>query len=192
MLDKNQLNEKKKIIRSEISRRNNELDKAYTDMADEKIKDYILNSKEYINSNIIFCFVSSKNEVNTIPIIEDALRKGKKIGVPRCIGKGTMEVYNINSLDDLEVGKYNILEPREYCPRMEPDELQMTIVPCVTCNYKGHRLGHGGGYYDRYLKNLKAKKVIICRDKITYDHIPLDEHDIQMNILITEKGIFEI
>lgn len=192
MPNNHELNERKKLIRSKIAQRNKELNKSYTDIADRNIKEFIVNSEEYRKSNIIFCFVSSKNEVNTIPIIEDALGKGKKVGVPRCIGKGIMEVYNINSLNDLEVGKYNILEPKEYCNRVDPDEIQMAIIPCVTCNYKGHRLGHGGGYYDRYLKNLSAKMVIICRDKITYEEIPLDEHDININILITEKGIFRI
>ena len=80
------------------------------------------------------------------------------MGVPKCISKGIMEVYKIRSFDDLEPGKYGILEPKEGCEKISPKAIHLALIPCLSCSMKGERLGYGGGYYDRYLQQITGTR----------------------------------
>ena len=65
-------------------------------------------------------------------------------------------------------------------------------VPCVTCNKKGDRLGYGGGFYDRYLSRTDVRRVILCREKIMVSEIPVEEHDLRMEVVVSEEGMIFI
>lgn len=176
----------KKKVRKACEKNLLELTKEYKFAADNEIEKKILSMSEYKNANIIFCYISTENEVNTIGIIENALSTGKCVGVPRCISKGIMMVYSIKNLGQLKKGKFGIMEPDESCELIDKHDIEFGIIPCVSCDLKGHRLGHGGGYYDRYLKNSNMIKTVICRKKTMYRQIPVGEHDVVMDFVITE------
>jgi len=181
------IKEEKKQLRNEVMKRIGELSKEYILEADRKIHKKITNLKEYKEANTIFCFVNTENEINTRDIIENALKCGKRVGVPKCIGKGIMEVYEIKGYSSLNNGKYGILEPKVGCPLIKPEEIDLAIIPCVSCDREGYRLGYGGGFYDRYLANANFSTVVICREKILCDYIPRDDYDIKIDIVITDK-----
>ncbi|MEW8994152.1 5-formyltetrahydrofolate cyclo-ligase [Clostridium sp.] len=181
------IKEEKKKLRNEVMKRIAELSKEYTLEADKKIYKKVINLKEYKEANTIFCFVSTEDEINTRNIIESALESGKRVGVPRCIGKGIMEVCEIKGYTSLKDGKYGILEPKEECPLIGSEEIDFAIIPCVSCSEEGYRLGYGGGYYDRYLEHATFTTAVICREKIICDYIPRDEHDIKIHRVITDK-----
>ena len=61
--------------------------------------------------------------------------------------------------------------------RIQPEEIDLAVIPCCTCSQTGRRLGYGGGYYDRYLGRVAGVKAVICRDRIMRDDIPVEEHD---------------
>lgn len=84
---------------------------------------------EYRQAQRIFCFVGTQAEIDTAPIIEDALSKGKIVGVPRCVDKGIMNVCRIESLKGLEMGQYGILEPGEEAAILLPEEIDFAVVP---------------------------------------------------------------
>lgn len=150
---------------------------------------HILNSTEYQNADVIFCYVSVGKEVNTIPILEHALKTGKRVGVPLCTGKGVMEVREIHSLKDLKPGSYGILEPKEQTTRIEKEDIDYGIIPCVSADQQGRRLGHGAGFYDRYLEGTNFTKVILCFEEGMALEVPVDEHDIWMDQVVTQMGI---
>lgn len=103
-----------------------------------------------------------------------------------------MHAHILTNLDDLEVGSLNIPVPPASSHIIDPQDLDLIIVPCLTCSRDGCRLGYGGGYYDRYLSAAsRATKVILCRHDLLCDELPLEEHDVPVDIVITEQEIID-
>ena len=185
----------KRQMRSVLKERAAELAKEYMDAASICMTGYVEKSEEYKKADRIFIYVSMPREPQTDELIVRALQSGKKVYVPRCIkGPGhLMEAVRIESMDDLETGSYGIREPRrrdgnagEIC---EPEELDLAIIPCVSAWTDGRRLGHGAGYYDRFLARCSCPKMILCFEKMLDERIEMDEHDVYMDALVTENGV---
>lgn len=164
-----------------------ELSNLYREKANQMILNQVLHMEEYKKAEVIFCYVSTEQEVNTWPIIGRALEQGKRVGVPVCIGKGIMEVREIMSFSQLKKGAYGIMEPDSSCRKMEKEEIQFALIPCVSADQDGRRLGHGAGYYDRYLEDTQFVKAVLCWKKLMLDQIPTDEFDIWMDRVVSEK-----
>ena len=187
--------EQKKELRTKVKEKISKLSRRETEESDKKILHQIKSLAEYKNADTIFCYVSTEKEINTIPLLQEILDSGKRLGVPKCTGKGIMDAYEIQNLEQLKIGSYGILEPGEECDIiLDPTEIQFAIIPCISCNRKGERLGHGGGYYDRYLEKMPedCEKAILCRESLMCDEIPTEEHDERMDLVISENGIIRI
>lgn len=186
------LEQQKKEMRRYVKDNVQKLEELYCKQADQHIFEYVTGLLEYNKAETIFCYVGTSAEIDTIPILKDALKKGKRVGVPRCVAKGVMQVYQIECLDDLKEGRYGILEPYREAVPISPEEIQIGIIPCVTCTRDGKRLGYGGGYYDRYLEHTKFLRVILCREKIMEEWIPTGVFDQRMDVVISENGVTRI
>lgn len=162
----------------------------YMKEADGKIADKVFNLRAYKNARSIFCFVGVDREIDTNPILLDAFSKRKSVAVPRCSKQGIMNAFVISSLEDLEIGHWGLLEPKSSCEYMPPNSIDMCIVPCLACDRKGNRLGRGGGYYDRYFQRCQAPEICLCREKLLFENIPVEEHDFLVKKIITEKNIY--
>jgi len=174
--------ELRKIVKEEISR----LSKDYCQRVDEEICKKVIRLPEYQQARTIFSFVGSEREVDTNPLLIDVLAKGKKLVVPKCVGRGLMEAYEIRSLKELRPGRYGILEPPSSCPMVEPKEIELCIIPCLACSKDGKRLGYGGGYYDRFLKRADFMKVALCRGRLLREDIPVGRYDVVMDKVVSE------
>ncbi len=182
----------KKLLRKTLKEKRNTLDRNSCISSDTAIFEAIRSWDVYQKAKVIFCFVGTKGEINTKPILEDILKRGKRVGVPKCIAKGIMEVYEIHSLDDLVPGKYDILEPVDTCEKIAPEEIDLALIPCLSCSRDGCRLGYGGGYYDRYLNQVSGTQAVLCRRALMCDEIPMEEHDRVMDFVICEEGVLNI
>ena len=159
--------------------------------ADRAIAAHLLAMPEYRAAGTVFCFVGTAREIDTHPILEDALAAGKALCVPLCVADGIMELRRIRSLAELVPGAYGILEPPAESPALEPDAVDFAVLPCLTCDHAGHRLGKGGGYYDRFLAAYRGGAVLLCREKLIREEIPLEPHDRPVPWVLTEAGLFE-
>lgn len=168
------------------------LEVGYCIQADQAIFRAVTGLEEYKMAETIFCFVGTKDEINTSLIINHALGKGKRVAVPRCVAKGVMEAFVIDSLECLEEGHYGIPEPGEDAPRIAPGDIDLAVIPCLSCSRTGKRLGYGGGYYDRYLQDVHGTKAVICREKVMREDIPMEEHDQMVDMVISENGVFRV
>lgn len=177
-------------LRAHIAQEVRNLPPAYVREADEAICQTVLASPIYQNANAIFCYIGTAREINTRPILTAALRDGKLLALPRCVGKGIMEARQIVSLDDLEEGRYGIPAPGEKRPLVSPEAFNLAVIPCATGNRQGRRLGYGGGYYDRYLPGTQCPTVLLCRERLVREDIPVESHDLLMDYLVTETGIW--
>ncbi len=180
----------KQTIRAETAARVKNLSPVYCREADEAICRRVLQSEPYQKANTVFCYVGTEREIDTMALLRAALRDGKRLAVPLCLPeKGRMEARQIAGLGDLVSGRYGILAPRLDCPVVAPEELELVIVPCCTGNARGQRLGYGGGYYDRYLPETRCPAMLLCRHQLEREDIPTEEHDVQLDYFVTERGV---
>ena len=183
--------EEKKTLRGIMRRLEENLSERYMRSADESIMRHLMALPEYRDAGTVFCFVGVRREINTLPLLEDALKSGKTLCVPLCVEKGVMDTRRITSLDQLQPGKYGLLEPAADAPHMDVDDIDFAVIPCTTCNHSGQRLGKGGGYYDRFLSLYRGGTVMLCREKLIRDEIPVEPHDYPIPWVLTERGLYE-
>ena len=158
-------------------------------LKNQRITEHVLHAKIYQQSKTVFCYCSSGDEIDTYPVLLDALAQGKRVCVPKTYGHGIMQARMIECLAQLCPGKYGILEPEDCCPIVEPAEIDLCIVPCLAADCRGYRLGYGGGYYDRFLPQTSAFKMLLCEQSHVFAEIPAEKHDIPCDILITERQV---
>ena len=129
----------------------------------------------------IALFASLETEIDTFPLIEELLKEGKNIYLPKTRGK-EMEFYLIHSLDELveSKDKYKVKEPSCGNP-VNPSIFDIIICPGVAFDRSNNRMGHGQGYYDKYLSRCPAYKIGLCYKEQLLDEIPTDEYDVKMD-----------
>lgn len=159
---------------------------------DQAICRQVLKMREYKRYDLFLCFVSLPEEIDTKPLIEQALQDGKTVAVPYCIPKTRdLEFYKITSLAELEVRTYGVLEPiPEIKNKITNFENSLCILPGLAFDRYGYRLGYGGGYYDRFLsKKFKGVTAGICYQSCIRGKLIHGRYDISADFLVTERGI---
>lgn len=152
--------------------------------------------RKYIESDIVMCYVSTKDEADTWWLLKTVLQDGKKLAVPRVDGD-MMEFYILEDLNELFPGKFGIFEPSQECRMYVPDQMQeMTVlmaVPGVRFDESCNRVGHGRGYYDKYFGKYGAeafyKAALTTDDRIESSIREIQPHDVPMDIVISDKRV---
>lgn len=179
--------DRKKTLRRIVAQILKALPEEYRVSASANIQDQVLASEEYRRAERIFLYIAMPTEPDTGRIIERALSDGKEVYVPKCVSKTEMIAVRIRSTDDLKPGAYGILEPQDCSETIEANEPDLIIVPCVSASKDGKRLGHGAGYYDRFLKGNADKTLCLCFEKVLTPDIPMDENDVFMHRVIFDE-----
>ena len=180
--------EEKKRLRRLLLEQIRALPPAYCRRADEAIYRHVVSLPAYQTARTICAYVGMDCEINTKPLIERMLADGKRVGVPLCVGKGVMEMREIGGLDELQAGTWGILEPAPEAPLLRPEEIDLGLIPCVSGNEAGQRLGYGGGFYDAYLAKASFLRVLLCRKAMMTAPIPMEPHDAAMDVVVSEDG----
>ena len=94
-------------------------------------------------------------------------------------------------MDELVPGMDGILEPKADCALVTPADIDFAVVPCLSFDRRGRRLGQGGGYYDRLLPQLSCPTCLICRERLMSEAVPTEEHDRRCTLYVTERGVME-
>lgn len=158
------------------------------------IRQNLFEQLEWKDAKTIGLVLSKKFEVDTIEIIKQAWKEGKKVAIPKCIPDGRqMEFYIFTSYDQTEIVYYGLQEPIvEQTEFTEKDQIDTIVVPGLAFSKEGSRLGFGGGYYDRYLSTYQGNKLSLVYNCQLEDNIPMDDHDIVIPKIITETHVFKI
>lgn len=161
---------------------------------DYEIYSKITSLAEYKNSKIIMTYVSKEIEVDTFAFIKKSLKDKKIVAVPKCIPEQKlMDFYIINSLNDLEIGTFGVLEPiKSKCKILNNYHNSLCIVPGFSFDYEGYRLGYGKGYYDRFLNNFPGITLGICYSNCVRKQLPHGYFDKPVNLLVTDEYIINI
>lgn len=150
-----------------------------------------INSDLYKNADTLLLYYAVAGEASTDKILVSALKDKKRVAYPVCIdGNGYMEFFFIENEDDLAEGMYKIKAPRQGCVKFTEKENAVCIVPGLSFDSKGYRLGYGKGYYDRFLESFKGESVGICYDAMLSEALPADSYDKKVSYLITDKTIY--
>ena len=142
------------------------------------ITEQILKSHAYKSAKTVLLFAGKENEVDLSGVFLKAISQGKTVAYPKCVDKGTMIFCKVDSLSDLKTGKYGIFEPDENCMEITDFSDTLCIMPGVAFTRDGKRLGHGGGYYDRFLAKHHCEKIGVTFTEYITDDIPQDKNDI--------------
>lgn len=179
----------KKEIRELVKKQRREASENEIRKNSEKICRTFLNLSEYRAADTVFAYMDCKNEVQTEMIIKQCLQDGKTVAVPKVFGE-TMKYYSITSEDDLENGYFGIREPKyEFLPEIEKEDGLM-ILPGVAFDLSRHRVGYGGGFYDRYLEmHPNMKKIAFAFEFQVFSEVPFEKFDRKPEMIITEKRI---
>ena len=180
-------------IRQKIIARRNSLTHESVMEKSAVIQKSILELPIYRESKTIGFYASFNNEVSTSTIFDKALEDGKKVLFP-CIRKADKELafLPVRGLDELELGPFGIMTPP--CGEGKDDyigEVDLLLIPGVSYDLKGGRIGYGGGFYDRTLHKLARLPFIVA---LAYefqilDEVPMLPHDIRVNAVVTERRV---
>ena len=144
------------------------------------------------NAETVLLYLSAFKEPSTAEIIADALNQKKRVAVPISdTNNFTLTLSYITGFDDLQKGAYGILEPKKII-KADLSDIDLAVIPGLAFDKNGNRMGFGKGYYDKLLKDCKAHKTALCYSFQMFDKIPSDTHDIPMNTIITEDGIYAV
>ncbi len=146
-------------------------------------------------SDEILSFSPLAGEVGVAEFNTYALKNGKALYLPRCKpGTSEMTFHLIESLDELENGSYSIMEPSEDAPLWQnsSDRRSVCIIPAMSYDKNGFRLGYGKGFYDRYLSSKSTLKIGVCYTQFLSESIPRGRYDLAVDIIVTEKGIITV
>lgn len=179
----------KKEIRAEVKKRRAEADLTALHEASARILERFTALAEYKEASLLLAYVDAKREVETRPLMHKAWQDGKRVAAPRVDGDGVMYYYVIESLDDLEPGSFGIMEPKKGCPLCET-ETGLMLMPGVAFDEYCHRVGYGGGYYDRYLeRHPELIHIALAFEFQLFSEVPFEEHDILPQRIVTEERI---
>jgi 5-formyltetrahydrofolate cyclo-ligase len=154
----------------------------------DRISSYLKSSPLLSQAKTILAYFSFRQEPDLSSLFADTQHRW---GLPRVEGK-SLSWHRWKAGEVLETGAYGIFEPRADAPILEPDEVDLILVPAVACDVRGYRLGYGGGYYDRLLSSPQwsSKPTIgIIFDFAYLPQLPMDAWDRPLHSVCTETGL---
>lgn len=158
------------------------------------IQQKLENLPEFLQARVVMLFLNFRDEVETTALAKKTLELNKKLILPRCAPKGILLPIEVRDLcEDIEPGVWGIREPKLNKGETDPSEIDLIIVPGAGFNFRGDRLGYGGGYYDRFFMRLNplTPRIALSFECQVINELPIDKHDVKMTMLITENNVYD-
>ncbi|MBR1558646.1 MAG: 5-formyltetrahydrofolate cyclo-ligase [Clostridia bacterium] len=175
----------KKALRREIGAKKSALSAEEVGRRSAILAEKLFEAEQYRDCRSLYAYLSFNEEVRTDPIIERAWADGKRVAVPKVVGKEMVFIW-IDSFDALGPGYYGITEPVNDGP-VADDQTALVLMPGLAFDPEGHRVGYGGGFYDRFLENEPDHPLVaLCYDFQMYDHLDVESHDVPVDLVITD------
>jgi 5-formyltetrahydrofolate cyclo-ligase len=146
------------------------------------------------SAKILLFYAPLPDEPDLWRLLEDSLALGKTVALPRFQPEqGAYVACHITQVGpDLQAGKFGIREPRESCPIIPLNRLDLVLVPGVAFDLNGHRLGRGKGYYDRLLADAAGSTCGVAFDQQIVSQVPSEPHDVRLSCILTPTRWHEV
>ena len=155
---------------------------------DQALTERLLQHPFYQEAEVIASYLSFSHEFQTQELIEQALKDGKKILIPKTYPKGRMD-FVVYDPQQLVKTAFGLLEPQGSLEVVEPSQIDLIHVPGLAFTTEGYRIGYGGGYYDHYLKHITGHTLSTIYPCQIQDFSP-ENHDIPVQeVLIDERNL---
>lgn len=178
------MKEEKAALRRAIKEKISALNEGYLRESDRGIWENVLSLPEFRSAHTVFAYLSVDRECDTRRIVGHLLEAGRPVALPRSRKGGVMDFALYDGT--LAEGMYGIPQPPDEAETVEPGEGDLILVPALCCDVRGVRLGHGGGYYDRYLAEHCVITACLCRERLLLEKVPQDWNDFAVGYVITE------
>ena len=173
----------KKLLRREIREKKRAMTEEEIVSRSEKLAELFVRSEAYQMAATVYGYLPYNQEVRTVPMLEQALRDGKRVAVPKIYGD-TMRFIYLEDLSAVEKNRMGIPEPVLDTPVAE-DITALVLMPGLAFTKNGDRMGYGGGFYDRFLaEEPNHPTVALCYDFQIVDSLPTEEFDIPVDTVL--------
>lgn len=173
----------KKELRAHIRAQKRAMTEAEIVEKSEKLGELFTASPLYQQAKTIYGYLPYNQEVRTTPMLERAQKDGKRVAVPKVMGDEMIFIY-LDDLTNVEKGYSGIPEPVENFP-VADDPHALVLMPGLAFDPQGHRIGYGGGFYDKFLAaEPEHPTLALCYDFQMLDHLETDSYDIPVDCVL--------
>ncbi|MGN0452892.1 MAG: 5-formyltetrahydrofolate cyclo-ligase [Ruminococcus sp.] len=184
------ITEEKAMLRAHYRSMRKKMTADYKRKLDLEVVSRFLCSDEYMSAKLILLYCAASGEIETRDLMRAALVNRKLVALPKCGEGNTMKFYYVDSFDKLSKGAYGIMEPdTEKCAEVTDFTDALCVLPGLSFDPQGNRLGSGKGYYDRFLEGFEGTTVGLCYASFVKWSLPADVHDIPAKVLVTDRYI---
>lgn len=153
---------------------------------EQALTERLLHHPFYQEAKVIATYLSFPHEFQTQGLIEQAMRDGKKVLIPKTYSKGRMD-FVVYDLQQLVKTSFGLLEPQGNLEVVDASQIDLIHVPGLAFTMEGYRIGYGGGYYDRYLEQFTGHTLSTVYHYQVQDFIP-ENHDIPVQEVLIDEG----
>ena len=173
----------KKELRRQIREQKRAMTEEQIVMASQRLGELFLACEQYKAAKTIYGYLPYNQEVRTVPMLEQAMRDGKRVAVPKCYGDEMRFIY-MDDLSKVEKGYANIPEPIADEP-VADDKTALVLMPGMAFTKDGKRMGYGGGFYDKFLAaEPQHPTVALCYDFQMVEDLPTEDYDIPVDCVL--------
>ena len=173
----------KSTLRKKIREQKRAMPEEQIIAASQRLGELFLNSELYRNADTIYGYLPYNQEVRTTPMLAQALKDGKRVAVPKVYGDEMKFIY-LDDLSKVEKGFAGIPEPVADGPVAE-DPTALVLMPGLAFTEQGHRMGYGGGFYDKFLaQEPNHPTLALCYAFQMVDELPIDDYDVPVDVVL--------
>ena len=173
----------KKELRRIIRERKRAMTPAEIESRSARLGELFLASDAYHKAETIYGYLPYNQEVRTVPMLQQALKDGKRVAVPKCYGDEMRFIY-MDDLSLVEPGYAGIPEPIADGP-LGDDPQALVLMPGMAFDREGHRIGYGGGFYDKFLAaEPRHPTLALCYEFQMMEHLETEEYDIPVDTVL--------
>ena len=170
----------KTALRKQIREKKRAMTAVEIEEASARLGELFAATEFYRQAKSIYGYLPYNQEVRTVPMLEQAIRDGKRVAVPKCYGDEMRFIW-MDDLSRVEKGYANIPEPIADEP-IADDETALVLMPGLAFDPQGHRIGYGGGFYDKFLaREGKHPTLALCYDFQMVEHLETEKFDIPVD-----------
>ena len=176
----------KKALRAEIREKKRAMTESQIAETSRLLGEQLRAHPAYQNAKSIFGYLSYNQEVRTMPMLEQAQKDGKRVAVPKVYGDEMKFIY-LTDLSQVEKGYAGIPEPILDEP-VADDKTALVLMPGLAFDRQGHRIGYGGGFYDKFLSSEPGHPTLaLCYDFQMLPYLETEEFDMPVNCVLWAK-----